>query len=53
MLAVKERMTMIIHDQPEDSTYDQILRELAFFRMIDCGCVHKKNSGRTTRYVKT
>jgi len=37
MLAVKEKMTRIIHDQPEDSTYDEILRELAFARMIDCG----------------
>jgi predicted transcriptional regulator len=37
MLAVKEKMTRIIHDQPEDSTYDEILRELAFARMIDRG----------------
>lgn len=37
MLAAKERMTQIIQDQPEDSTYDEILRELAFARMIDRG----------------
>ena len=37
MLAVKEKMTRIIHDQPEDNTYDEILRELAFARMIDRG----------------
>jgi hypothetical protein len=29
MLAVKERMTKIILDQPENSTYDEILRKLA------------------------
>ena len=37
MIAVKERMTKIIQDQPDDSTYDEILRELAFARMIDRG----------------
>ncbi|MDM8524286.1 hypothetical protein QUF80_13030 [Desulfococcaceae bacterium HSG8] len=37
MLAVKEGMTKVIYDQPEDSTYDEILRELAFARMIDRG----------------
>ena len=37
MLAVKEKMTKVIQEQPEDSTYDEILRELAFARMIDRG----------------
>jgi len=37
MLATKEKMTQIIQDQPDDSTYDEILRELAFARMIDRG----------------
>ena len=37
MLAAKTKMTQIIQDQPEDSTYDEILRELAFARMIDRG----------------
>lgn len=27
-------MTRIIQEQPEDSSYDEILRELAFARMI-------------------
>ena len=30
-------MTQIIQDQSDDSTYDQILRELAFAKMIDRG----------------
>ena len=37
MLAVKEKMTRIIQEQPEDSSYDEILRELAFDRMIEKG----------------
>ena len=37
MLAAKEKMTQIIQEQPEDSTFDEILRELAFARMIDRG----------------
>lgn len=37
MSRVKERMTEIIQAQPEDSTYDEILRELAFERMIQQG----------------
>ena len=30
----KEQMTAIIQDQPDDSSYEEILRELAFHRMI-------------------
>ena len=37
MPATKEKMTQIIQDQPDDSTYDETLRELAFARMIDRG----------------
>jgi len=33
----KEQMVKIIEAQPEDSSYDEILRELAFARMIDHG----------------
>jgi hypothetical protein len=32
MLAVRERMTEIILDQPEESTYDEILRKLSQMR---------------------
>lgn len=34
---VKEQMHRIIDTLPEDSSFDQILRELAFARMIERG----------------
>ena len=37
MPVVKEMMTKIIEEQPDDSSYDEILRELAFSRMIERG----------------
>ena len=37
MLSVKEQMTKIIQEQPDDCSYDEILRELAFARMIERG----------------
>jgi len=37
MSAVKERMADVIQSQPEDATYEEILRELAFERMIASG----------------
>ena len=37
MLNVKEKMAGIIQALPEDSTYDEILKELAFCRMIERG----------------
>jgi len=37
MSSIKERMTRIIEQQPDDSSYDEILRELAFARMIERG----------------
>jgi predicted transcriptional regulator len=37
MLTDKERMVEIIDEQPDDSTYEEIIRELAFGRMIDRG----------------
>ncbi len=36
-MTVKEKMAEIINDLPDDSTYDEILRELAFRRMIERG----------------
>jgi len=33
----KNRMVKIIQEQPDDSSYDEILRELAFTRMVDRG----------------
>lgn len=37
MSTAKESMKKILDHQPEDSTYDELLRELAFKRMIDAG----------------
>lgn len=37
MITAKERMTNIINSQPDDSTYEELLLELAFNRMIDRG----------------
>ena len=37
MLTVKERVSEIIQAQPDDSSFDEILRELAFSRMVERG----------------
>jgi predicted transcriptional regulator len=35
--SVKERMIRLIQELPDDSSYDEILKELAFARMVDRG----------------
>lgn len=37
MPTVKERMKEVIQAQPDDASYEEILRELAFERMVDRG----------------
>ena len=37
MPTVKERVSEIVQAQPDDSSFDEILRELAFSRMIERG----------------
>ena len=37
MANAKEQMARIVQEQPDDSSYDEILRELAFARMIERG----------------
>lgn len=37
MSNVKEKMTAVIQSQPEDATYEEIMRELAFERMVARG----------------
>ena len=44
MTPVKELMTHIIQELPDDSTYDEILRELAFKRMVDRGLDDARSS---------
>lgn len=34
---VKEKITKVVLSQPEDATYDEIMKELAFARMVDRG----------------
>ena len=37
MSTVKERVAEIVQAQPDDSSFDEILRELAFSSMVDRG----------------
>ncbi len=46
MLTVKERVSEIIQAQPDDSSFDEILRELAFSRMVERG-LDDSRQGRT------
>jgi len=43
---VKQRMVQIIEDQPEQSSFDEILRELAFAGMVENGLADV-DEGRT------
>ena len=58
MVSAKEQMARIVREQPDDSSYDEILRELAFARMIERGLVDSEE-GRTitdeemSRRIKT
>ena len=46
MSSVKDEMTRIIQQQPDDNSFDEILRELALARMIDRG-LKDSEAGRT------
>ncbi len=46
MTTVKDQMVEIILQQPEDSSYEEIPRELAFARMINKG-LEDSRAGRT------
>lgn len=46
MATPREQMTRIIEAQPEDSSWEEILRELAFARMVDRGLADS-DAGRT------
>ena len=43
MLTVKERVSEIVQAQPDDSSFDEILRELAFSRMIERGLADSRH----------
>jgi hypothetical protein len=46
METAKKKLMEIIKEQPDDSSYDEILRELAFVRMVERG-VEDSRAGRT------
>lgn len=45
----KEEMLRLLQDQPDDSSYDELLRELSFARMIERGLADS-DSGRTSSH---
>ncbi len=45
-MSVKEQMTQIIQAQPDDSSFEEILRELAFAQMVERG-LEDSRAGRT------
>lgn len=42
MSIAKDQIKQVLDSQPDDSSYDEILKELAFKRMIDKGLVDVK-----------
>jgi hypothetical protein len=46
MDSAKEQMLKVIQQQPDDSSYDEILRELVLARMIERGLADSQ-AGRT------
>lgn len=46
MASAKQTMTQIIAEQPDDSSYDEILRELAFARLVQRG-LEDSDAGQT------
>ncbi|QCQ21271.1 hypothetical protein [Desulfoglaeba alkanexedens] len=47
MSSAKEQMSKIIREQPDDSSYDEVLRDLAFARMVERG-IENSDARRTT-----
>ena len=45
-LSAKQQVIQILEELPEDSSFDELLRELAFARMIERGLADA-DSGRT------
>jgi len=43
MEAIKLKMIRLIEEQPEDSSYDDILKALAFQRMVERGLLDSDN----------
>ena len=47
MSHVKENMIKIINNQPDDSSYDEILQELSFVNMVNKGLRDSKKNNVT------
>ena len=45
-MTTKEKMKELIEEQPDDASYDEILRELTFARMVERGLADSRE-GRT------
>ena len=46
METVKQKMAEVIQSQPDDASYEEIMRELSFERMVDRG-LKESREGRT------
>lgn len=46
MATAKEKIIQILDQQPDDSSYDELLQEIAFKKMIDAGLADV-DSGKT------
>ncbi|MEO8339853.1 MAG: hypothetical protein ABI604_09070 [Nitrospirota bacterium] len=46
MHSAKGKIAKILQDQPDDSSYDETLRELAFARMVERG-IADSDAGKT------
>ncbi len=46
--SAKNRINKIVNKQPADSSYDEIMRELLFAKMIDNGLKDSKNGNLTS-----
>ena len=46
MSTLKQQMSDVIQSQPDDASYEEIMRELSFVRMVDRGLDDSRN-GRT------
>ncbi|VAW75189.1 hypothetical protein MNBD_GAMMA15-1972 [hydrothermal vent metagenome] len=42
MPSAKDEIKQVLDNQPDDSSYDELLRELAFKRMVDKGLADSK-----------
>jgi predicted transcriptional regulator len=49
MASAKDQILEILRNQPDDSSFDELLRELAFVRMVERGLADSE-AGRTVSH---